>query len=261
MEIDQSLRLRQICLVAWDIDLIVYQIRAIFDVEVCHRDSPTVSQWGVRNALLPFGPTFLEVVSPAAPNTNAERYLKRRGGDGGYMAIFNSENLPVWRARAKKLGFRIAATYKHPNYEGIQFHPADTGGTMFDINRTDAGEDLYGPYGPAGSSWQDHVRTDRVTAITGATLQSEQPERLAARWSALLERPATVEGDRWRIRVADAVINVVEAVDGRGEGLSEVEIAAVDSDAIRKAAARLACLDDNGQIHVAGVRFTLRAAL
>ena len=34
---------------------------------------------------MPVGDTFLEVVSPIDPKATAERYLARRGGDGGYM--------------------------------------------------------------------------------------------------------------------------------------------------------------------------------
>jgi hypothetical protein len=38
-------------------------------------------------------------VSPFDPNATAERYLKRRGGDGGYMLIVQSDDLDRDRAR------------------------------------------------------------------------------------------------------------------------------------------------------------------
>ena len=70
------LRLRQICLVARDLDLVVDDLCAVFGVKVCHRD-PEVGQFGLRNALMPFGSNFLEVVSPLRDGTAAGRYLGR----------------------------------------------------------------------------------------------------------------------------------------------------------------------------------------
>ena len=91
------LRLRQICLVASELEPVVDDLCAVFGVKVCHRD-PEVGQFGLHNALMPFGSSFLEVVAPQREGTAAGRYLERRQGDGGYMVILDSEALPRWRA-------------------------------------------------------------------------------------------------------------------------------------------------------------------
>ncbi len=44
--------------------------------------------FGLQNAVFTAGDTFVEVVSPVREGTTAGRYLERRGGDTGYMAIF-----------------------------------------------------------------------------------------------------------------------------------------------------------------------------
>jgi hypothetical protein len=58
------LRLRQICLVARDLNRVVADLEAVFAISVCHRD-PNVAKYGLVNALLPVGTSFLEIVSPA----------------------------------------------------------------------------------------------------------------------------------------------------------------------------------------------------
>src|SRR6266536_2167515 len=82
------LRLRQMCLATRELEPVVDDIRAILGVEICYRDSG-VAKYGLVNALLPIGTSFLEVVAPIEPNTAAGRFLDRSGGHGGYMAIFD----------------------------------------------------------------------------------------------------------------------------------------------------------------------------
>ena len=77
------LRLRQICLVARELDPVTDDLCAVFGVKICHRD-PEVGQFGLHNALMPFGSSFVEVVAPTREGTTAGRYLERRHGDGGY---------------------------------------------------------------------------------------------------------------------------------------------------------------------------------
>ena len=121
------LRLRQICLVARELEPVVDDLCAVFGVKVCHRD-PEVGQFGLHNALMPFGSSFPEVVAPQRDGTAAGRYLERRQGDGGYMVILDSEALPRWRSHVAAIGVRIAAPLALGDYEGMQLHPRDTGG-------------------------------------------------------------------------------------------------------------------------------------
>jgi hypothetical protein len=69
----------------------------VLGVKVCYRD-PGVGKYGLENALFPIGNQLLEVVAPVEENTAGGRYLDRRGGDGGYMAITQCDDHAPRRA-------------------------------------------------------------------------------------------------------------------------------------------------------------------
>lgn len=253
------LRLRQLCLVADKLEPVVDDLCAIFGVAVCHRD-PEVGQFGLHNALMPFGTSFVEVVAPVAEGTAAGRYLLRRAGDGGYMVILDSEELGRWRRHVAEIGVRIAAPLAIGDYEGAQLHPRDTGGALLEINTTKDGAALRGPYWPAGPQWQEAVKTERVAAITGAVLQSDEPEALAQRWARILGRTATRHHAEWRVRVDNAVLRFVRAEDGRGEGLAGIDLLVPDVEAVIAAAARRRRPIGNSAVEVGGVWFGLKSA-
>ena len=73
------LRLRQICLIARELDPAIAALEAVLGITTCHRD-PAVKKFGLVIALLPIGNNFLEVVAPFRENTAAGRYLDRRDG-------------------------------------------------------------------------------------------------------------------------------------------------------------------------------------
>ena len=248
------LRLRQLCLVARDLDAVVEDLRAVLGVEVCHRD-PAVERFGLSNALMRVGTSFVEVVAPLHDGTAAGRHLERRGGDGGYMVILDAPKLVPWRRHAALCGVRIAAALKAGAYEGLQFHPHDTGGALLEINRTEGGEDLLGAYGPAGPHWQQQAEARHARTISGAVLQSPDPRRLARRWADILRRHAVREGDGYEIQLDNARLGFVEALDGRGEGLAAIRIEAVDPAHVLEAARARRAIGGAGQIVVGGVRW------
>ena len=90
--ISSMLRLKQICLVAADLDPVEEQLKEILGLEVAYSD-PGLSQFGLKNIMLPIGNGFLEVVTPVEENTTAGRFLERRDGDGGD---------PRWRTRTSR---------------------------------------------------------------------------------------------------------------------------------------------------------------
>ena len=124
-----NLRMRQICLVARQLEPIVETFRGVFGLEVCHRD-PGVGKYGLENALFPVGNGFLEVVAPVRDGTTAGRYLERRGGDGGYMVITQCPDLAARRARCEAVGVRVANEIRYPDYHELQLHPRDVGASV-----------------------------------------------------------------------------------------------------------------------------------
>ncbi len=254
-----SLRLRQICLVASDLDPIVEELRAIFGLEVCYVD-PGVARFGLRNTLLPIGNQFLEVVCPTRSGTAAGRYLDRRGGDGGYMVITQCarEAQREHRRRAQELGVRIAFEFENPAYSCMQLHPRDTGGCFFEIDWSEGDDVPDGPWQPAGPDWQRARRLDAVTAIRAAELQSPDPKGLARRWSDLAAIPVeTGEDGNPVLCLENAEIRFVHTRDGRGEGLAGLDVAVVDRARLAAAAAARGHTGLDDRIEIGGTFFRL----
>ncbi len=86
------MRLRQIALVAQDLQKARADIVAVLGLGADYAD-PGVGHFGLENAVWPIGDTFLEVVSPKQAGTTAGRLLDKRGGDGGYMTIFQVDDI------------------------------------------------------------------------------------------------------------------------------------------------------------------------
>ena len=251
------LRLRQICLVARDLEPVVADLKRVFGLEVCYVDD-AVAAYGLVNALLPVGHQFLEVVAPTRPGTAAGRYLGRRGGDGGYMVITQCPDLEAKRRRVAELGVRIANPLEHGDFQGMQLHPKDTGGAFFEIDCQQGGEAEDGPWHPAGPDWKPHVRTDIVSAIVAAELQSPDPDRLAARWSQIAEIPLERDGRGALVMPFDnAALRLVEAVDGRGEGLAGLDLKGGDAEAAFANARAAGLPVEGGVIALGGMRFRL----
>lgn len=253
------LRLRQIALVARDLEPVLTKLNKVLGLEVCFRD-PGIARHGLHNALLPIGPVFIEVVAPVKPNTTAERYLERRKGDGGYMFIVDCDNVGQRREHMKSAGVRIVAENKKEGaapLESFQLHPKDTGGAILSIGTHASGENLMGGYHWAGPDWQKYVKTEPVSAVLGADIQSDDPAALAKRWSAIFQRPVTQNDGAPALMLELGFARFVPNTDGRGEGLSAVHLKATDKARIL-AAARAEGVPVNGNsVELCGTHFVL----
>jgi hypothetical protein len=113
------IRLRQICLVAPQLEPVIADIAAIMGLSVCYRDG-NVAKYGLVNALMPVDTILLEVVAPFREATAASRFLDKTGGRGGYMAIFCCDDPAARGRRANALGVRTANAISHPPYSCIR---------------------------------------------------------------------------------------------------------------------------------------------
>jgi hypothetical protein len=260
-ESHMSIRLRQICLVAEKLTPVVEDFKAIFAIDVCFVD-PAVAVFGLENSLMPIGGNFLEVVAPVKENTAAGRYLKRRGGDGGYMVICQcdtQETQLARKARAAVLNVRIAWEHEGKSFHGMQLHPADTGGAFFEIDWDSMGEPE-GHWTPAGGSeWVNRMHTDVVKYYSAVEMQSADPRGLAERWSSIAEIALRKDSQgRLEMPLDNASVRFVEAADGRGDGLGSVDIVVGDRARVLAAAAARKREINNDQVMICGVRFNLR---
>ncbi|MBK9178059.1 MAG: VOC family protein [Acidimicrobiales bacterium] len=251
------MRLRQTVLAAPDLEPAVEALRAVLGIEVGFRD-PGVAAFGLVNAVLPVGDTFLEVVSPTRPDAAAQRFLERRGA-GGYMVIFQTDDPEAVRRRAADLGVRevwhgaFPATADEPEIEGTHFHPADIGGAIVSVDRARPAPS----WRWAGPAWTAAVRTERVTAIVAVELQAADPHALASRWSAVLGEPPVDGPQGPELRLDASSVRFVPASDGRGDGLGGFDVACRDVPATL-AAARARGLEVTGdRIDLCGARVAL----
>ncbi len=245
-----DIRLRQICLVAPQLEPVVGDLAAIFGLEVCYRD-PNVARYGLANALLPIDSTLLEVVAPIETGTAAGRFLAKTGGHGGYMAIFACRDPAERKLNAARFGVRTAHEIDRPPYHGVQLHPRDCRGAFIEFNTTRGSDNIYGPYPPAGPDWTRCIRRDVTRRLAGVEMQSPDPPALAAHWGNLLGIAPRVAPD------GAAEIVLVNAVfrfrAGPDDALSALAFEVVDAAAILAAASGRGYAVDGGVVSIAGV--------
>ena len=220
-----SIYLRQICLVAEQLEPVVEQIEHLFGVPVCHRD-PEVATFGLENALFAFGSQFLEVVAPIREGTAAGRFLERRGGPGGYMVICQATSLEEQagvRARAAENNVRVAWESDHESGNLMQLHPRDMGAAFLEVD-WDEQADPQGHWQPAGGmDWVKHTMTDRVSGITGVTLSDTRPTHLARHWSNVLGMPVKDRDGTPVIETPNAVLTFAECDHQESAGWSGLQ--------------------------------------
>lgn len=243
------LRLRQVCLIAHALEPVVEDLAAVLGLTVVHRD-PAVAMFGLQNAILPVGDGFLEVVAPIRDGTAATRFLERRG-PGGYMVILDTDDLAPWRSHLAKHAVRIAADLAVDGYNGLQLHPADTGGPLLEINWSRGWET--GAYHPAGPQWRPSLVARDGLELREVLVAAPAPEALVRRWAEILEHPV---GAGPAIQLDHGVVRFETARRG-GDALAGITVAAADPEAIRQAALRRGCPTGPGHIEIGGIQIRL----
>ena len=252
---DALVRLRQVALVAYELEPVVDSLCDVLGIEVAFHD-PGVEVFGLRNAVMPVGDTFLEVVAPGRSGTTAGRLLDRRGGDGGYMVIVQSQAKAADRGRVDSLGMRVVWEAALEDAGTLHLHPRDVGGAILSLDWMDPPES----WRWAGPRWREAVRTDATTGIAGVELQAQDPKAMARRWSEVLAQPARSEEGAETIALPDGgAIRFVPNRDGRGEGVSGLVVAAADPARVRGRARDRGALRSDGTFELCGVRIALVA--
>ena len=242
------MQLRQIALAAHDLAKTVDSLCDVLGVEVAFND-PGVGVFGLENGVMPIGETFLEVVSPTRANTTAGRWMERRGGDSGYMVIFQVDDFAPHKQRLDSLGVRIVWEGKQKGAATLHLHPRDVGGAIVSFDTMDEP----GAWEWAGPKWRQHVRTDVTRAIVGAELESPDPAKLAARWSEVLGIAAGRDAAGRPTIAVDG--GVLRFVPGPSDGVIGVLCDVADLARFTAAARKHGVLDPDGAARIAGTRF------
>ena len=123
------MRLRQIALAASDLAATTAALSDVLGAGAPFRD-PGVAVFGLDNAVMPIGETFLEVVSPVRDDATAKRWIAKRGGDAGYMVIVQCDDLATLAReveRAKRAGAVVVWEGEHAGARTAHFHPRELG--------------------------------------------------------------------------------------------------------------------------------------
>jgi hypothetical protein len=257
------MRLRQVCLVAEKLEPVVDDLTGVLGLEVAYRD-PLVAYFGLENAVMPINGDFLEVVAPVQENTTAGRYLERRGGDGGYMVLLQCADALSERERIMGMGIRSVFTLDNPEYRCTHFHPRDTGGVLLSVDSVAPGADYAERmcmWEPGGLEWEKAVRTDVVSGLVGAELQSHDPGGLAELWARILGLPITECGPgEPGIQLQNGTLRFVAASDGRGPGVGAFDLDVADKARLLAAATERGCEHSDDQVVLCGTRINLVGA-
>ncbi len=194
MPANPALRLRQICLLAHDLEWTSSVLSAAFDAPVVFRDSRMAAGGNLTNTHIRLGDSFLETVCPsdgAWQRSTTQTRLLERNGDCGYMAIVQVPDVALASKAMAEQGAGIGMVNGHcitcpgkpgsgfggdyqsvpyvvgeplPKEPGtvsgvhVQYHPRDFG-TLAEIQENWPGQGSFpwnkGAYFPAGNTWQN----------------------------------------------------------------------------------------------------------
>jgi hypothetical protein len=248
------MRLRQICLVAPQLEPLIPDIAAIMGLEVCYRDG-NVEKYGLVNALLPVDTILLEVVAPFRDGTAAGRFIEKTKGHGGYMAIFCCDDPDAHGARANAMGVRTANLITHAPYHGVQLHPRDCRAAFIEFNHTDGSDDVLGPYPPAGPDWQRYIRKGVTQAIVGVEMLSADPAGLAEHWGKIIGVAVSKGADGApELRLPNATFRFVKGSD---DIMSALQFRVGDVGKVCEAAKARGYQVNGGEFFIGGVNFRL----
>jgi hypothetical protein len=226
-------RLRQVVVVTTDLEAVSATLQSSLGLGEPFVD-PGVGEFGLENRVFAAGASFLEVLTPTREGTAGGRYLERRGGDAGYMAIFqlgpDRDELDAARKRVADLGVRVVwqADLDADGIAGTHLHPGDVGGAIVSLDWASPWESWHW----AGPAWRGGAPAGAdadAGGVTSLTVAAAYPMAMAAQWASVLGVPTDDHvGDRIVLAAAGQDIRFVPlpADSGvRDEGIVEVGLA------------------------------------
>jgi hypothetical protein len=221
------IRLRQVVVVTTDLAAVASTLQSSLGLAEPFVD-PGVGEFGLENRVFAAGSSFIEVLTPVRPGTAGGRYLERRGGDAGYMAIFQlGPDRPVLddaRTRVADLGVRVVWQADLDVIAGTHLHPGDVGGAIVSLDWASPWESWHW----AGPAWRGGAPDGSESAggVISLTIAAAYPTAMAARWAEVLG-VATDPSSSDRIRLEDAgqelrFVPLAAGSSARDEGIVEV---------------------------------------
>ena len=194
-------RIRQLVFASYDAEDIE-RLRHVLDLGTGFVD-PGVRVFGLTNGVFALGDQFLEVVVPVEDKTAAGRFLDRSQGLGGYMAIFQTDDLARVRSHADANNIRRVWDIDVEDISASHLHPADIGAAIVSIDEAR----------PAGS-WRwggpDWEKSSEPGGLKELEITAADPRSLAMRWGGVLNvTPKSVGHDIWDLPLAEGLVRVI----------------------------------------------------
>lgn len=241
-------RIRQLVFASNDAEDIE-RLRHILDLGEGFVDAG-VGAFGLTNGVFALGDQFLEVVVPVEENTAAGRFIARTGGVGGYMAIFQTDDLAGVRRRADDLHIRRVWNIDREDISASHLHPADIGAAIVSIDEAHPeGSWLWG-----GPGWRENSRPG---ALTRLDVTAKDPQVLSERWGRVLRAPSRAVGHGiYELELGE---HIVSFTPGDRDCLSEYRLQHSDVGACLSRARDLGLETDESAFVFLGVRISLSA--
>ena len=211
--------IRQVAVVAEDLVEADAALKALLGVTQAYTD-PGVGEFGLHNTVIATGHSFVEVVSPSPAQdpsipTAAGRMLERRGGDCGYMVLFQVDDLAPVRARVEAAGIRMIWETERPEVSAFHVHPKDVGGAIVSFDEMRPADDWIW----AGPDWRAQ-RAAKTGDLRSCLIEVDDPSATAAVWAGLLGTQVEYRGALAVIIMDDgAEVRLSSATDQPARGL------------------------------------------
>lgn len=241
-------RLRQVAVLVHDLEAAIEDAVAVLGVAVAHRD-PGSDRYGLANAILPIGDTFLEIATPRLAGTPADRFLRRRGADCGYMVCLQT-------TAPTEPGSWAARIIEDRAYEGGRtwhLHPKDLGGAILSVDACATMDNWHW----AGADWRRHAVTEVSTALVGAEIRGADPKAIARAWATITGGTAVGQDGVWALALEGAQLQFIQSSELEGDGLSGLVVAVRDPEVVLTRAESRGCLAANGRLKICGLEIVL----
>lgn len=183
------MKLRQIAVAADNLAASRDALMSLVDAPGDFTD-PGVGEFGLANSVVALGNSFFEVVSPTQPDTAAGRMLTRQNGDCGYMVLLQANDIKPVSERVEEMRIRKIWEAERPEVSAFHLHPKDVGGAIVSIDQMRPPESWLW----AGPDWQAN-RSRLVGDLQSISIEVEDADVAAGRWSQLLDVPCRTDGD------------------------------------------------------------------
>lgn len=239
--------LRQVAMVAANLSEAEHRLKPVLDFDTVYSDVG-VEEFGLKNIVVPTGNSFVEVVAPFQEETAAGRMLTRRGGDCGYMLLFQVEDLKPVNERVLSRGLRKIWETERPEVSAFHVHPKDMGGAIVSFDEMRPVDDWVW----AGPGWQD--RRARATGdLLSVTLEVETPDQVAKLWADLLGTTAERSRHGYILRMSDGgEVRFEPPAESPGRGIIAFELCALNSSPNKT-------LQDAAPVDLCGVNVSIRS--